>query len=112
MDVPQPYKNAAMCNIVGGLFNIAVNGLWALSLISSCVGIVVVPLPAIVMAIGAWQAWVGLKMNNGERVENAAMVALVGAVVGFFSLSWLSTGLGVFSYLQAQDAESVAYLQG
>ncbi len=112
MDAPQPYRTAAMCNLIAGAFNIIVNGMWCLALISSCVGVIALPLPMIAMAIGAWQMMVGFKMNSGERVQNASMVAMAGAATGFFSASWLSTGLGIFAYLQVEDADSKAYLAG
>ena len=112
MDAPQPYRTAAICNMIGGTFNIIVNGMWCIALISSCFGAILLPLPMIVMAVGAWQLWIGFQMNSGQRVESAPMAAMVGAIVGFFSGSWLSTGLGIFAYLQANDPDAQAYLQG
>lgn len=112
MDVPQTYKTAAACNIVGGALNLLVNGMWTISLIMSCMGVILAPLSMIAMAIGAWQIMVGIKMNNGERVGNAEMVSIAGAVIGLFSFSWISLGTGAFAYLQLQDDESKLYLQG
>lgn len=112
MDAPQPYRTAAICNIVGGLFNILVNGMWILALISSCFGVVLIPVPLVLCGVGAWQAYVGMQMNGGQRVPNAAMVAMVGAITGFFSLSWLSLGLGIFAYLQVNDPDAKAFLEG
>ncbi len=112
MDAPQPYRTAAICNLIAGGFNIVINAMWCLALLSSCVGVVLLPLPLIAMGIGGWQAWVGLQMHNGARVPTASSAAIAGAVTGFFSGSWLSTGLGIFAYLQTQDPDAQAYLTG
>lgn len=112
MDAPQPYRTAAMCNIVAGIFNIIVNGFWAIALLSSCFGAIFIPIPMIVMGLGAWQTWTGIRMNNGERIPNAPMVAMVGAISGFLTASLVSTGLGIFAYLQTNDPDAQAYLQG
>lgn len=101
-----------MCNIVAGVFNVMVNGMWILALISSCFGVVLIPVPLVLAAVGGWQAYVGLQMNSGQRVPQAAAAAMAGAITGFFSLSWVSLALGIFAYLQVNDPDAKAFLEG
>lgn len=108
MDVPQPYKTAAICNIIGGVLTILTAGAVFLSLIMVCIGVLwVIP-----MAVGAWQVWIGIQMNSGKRIPGAATTSIVGAVTAFMTFQIISTGLGIFAYLQLQDDAAKAYIEG
>ena len=108
MEIPSTYKTAAICQMISGVLTIMVSGGLFLSLIWICIGVLwLVP-----MAIGAWQIYVGWQMHNGERVANAQTVAIVNAITAFLSGSLISVALSGFAYMQLNEPEAKAFLEG
>ena len=101
MDAPAPYKTAAMCNLVSGGLNILVG----LAYLIFCYGIIIIP-------IGAWQVMVGMKMNNGEKDENAKNSLIAGIVGGLITLDLLGAAIAGFGFLQMGQDEVVGWLEG
>ena len=111
MDIPQPYKNAGICNLVAGVFNIALGGIWSLSLLASLVGICLMPVTLIAMGIGAWQCWVGYRMFSGERVQSGT-AAIIGGITGLLMLGFPAAALSAGAFMLAGDPTAKDYLEG
>lgn len=108
MDTPADYKNAGICNLVAGIVNVGLAGIWVLSLIWVCVGLLwLVP-----MAIGAWQAWVGYQMMQEQRDPNARNAALVGMVVSVVNCNLIALACSVVGWVMLDKPEVKAWLEG
>lgn len=101
MDAPAPYKTAAMLNLVSGGLNILVG----LSLFFLCY-----PLAAV--GVGAWQIMVGLKMNKGEKDENAKNSLIAGIAASVLTFNLLGAAAAGFGFLQMGQDEVVGWLEG
>ena len=107
MEAPTEYKTAGTILLVGGILNILTAGVWILSFIWVCIGIMwIVPL-----AIGAWQAFVGYKAMNGEVQPSAKMAGIAGIVAGVFNLNPLAIAAGVVGMLNVDKPEAKAFLE-
>lgn len=104
--VPESYKQAGLGNVVGGVLNVLTAGVWFISLIWVCVGILwLVP-----MALGAAQAWFGYQMHEGKPVENGKLWGIIGIVCGLFNFNPISTVASVLAMMKAGEPDSIAYL--
>ena len=101
MDAPAPYKTAAICNLVSGVLNILVG----LSLFFFCY-------PVISIAIGGWQIMIGMKMNNGEKDDNAKNSLIAGAVGSLITFNILGLLVAGFGFMQMGQDEVVGWLEG
>ncbi|MEQ1572297.1 MAG: hypothetical protein ABMA64_42125 [Myxococcota bacterium] len=98
MEVPANYKNAALCNLAGGILNIL--GGASLLLATMCFGIWF----AIGVFAGGYQAWIGWQMFQGTPVpsgKTAAIAGLVGSLFGWNPLAFLASAGGF--YLVGQE---------
>jgi hypothetical protein len=101
LDAPAPYKTAAICNLISGGLNL----LFGLAWIWLCIGI-------IPMAIGGWQIMVGMKMNNGEKDDNAKNSLIAGIVGGFLSFNIFSIAAAGYGFMQMGQDEVVGWIEG
>lgn len=107
MDIPNDYKTAGILNLVGGGLTLLVSGLYFLSLIWVCVGVVyLVP-----MAMGAWQAYVGFNMNNGQPQGQAKTAAIVGIVSGVLTFNIIALIASVVAMMNVNKPEVAGWLE-
>jgi hypothetical protein len=101
LDAPAPYKTAAMCNLVSGGLNLLVGFFY----LFVCYGLLIMP-------IGAWQVMVGMKMNNGEKDDNAKNSLIAGIVGSLITFNLLGAAIAGFGFLQMGQDEVVGWLEG
>lgn len=107
MEAPKEYKDGGLAILVSGVFNIMTAGIWILTLIWVCVGILwVIPL-----AIGCWQAFVGLQVYQGKPQPSAKMAAIAGIVAGVFNVNPIAILGGVLGMMNVGKEEAVAFLE-
>ncbi len=107
MEAPKEYKDAGAMLMFGGALNIITAGIWVLSLIWVCIGIMwLVP-----MAVGAWQAFVGWKMYSGEVQGTSKIAAIAGMVSAFFNLNPIAFVCGLLGMLNVDKPDAKAFLE-
>ena len=107
MEAPQPYKTAGLMNLIGGVFTLMTSLMWVLSFIWVCIGV----FWFVTAAMGAWQAFIGWQMYNGQVSPQAKMSTMVGIGGGLLSFNIFAIGASVFGFMQLGDDEVVGWLE-
>jgi hypothetical protein len=107
VEVPAPYKTAGMINLVCGGLSVMVNLMYVLSMLVICVGLFWL-IPA---AAGAYQAYIGWQMYNGEPSPAAKNAAIAGIVSGLLTFNLLSAAGSVFAFMQVGNDEVKGWLE-
>lgn len=107
MEAPKAYKDSGVAIMVSGIFNVMTSGIWVLSLFWICIGFFwLIP-----MAVGAWQAWVGYQVMQGQPNANAKNASIAGIVAGVLNMNPIAIAGGVFGMMGVDKPESVAFLE-
>jgi hypothetical protein len=108
MDAPKAYKDGGVAVLVSGIFNVMTAGIWVLSLFWICIGFFwLIP-----MAIGAWQAWVGYQMMQGQPNGQAKTASIAGIVAGVLNLNPIGIIGAIFGMMACDKPETRAFLEG
>jgi hypothetical protein len=106
MEAPKSYKDAGLMNLIAGILNIITAGVWTLSLIWLCVGIVwLIPL-----GVGAYQAYLGFQMQSGTPNAGAKNIGLIGLIAGVCNFNIFAIVLSVLAMQKAKEPEVAGYL--
>ena len=100
MDVPQPYKTAAVANLVGAAATLLV----ALPLFWLCI-------PVLAIAAAGFQAYIGYLMYQDEANPHAQNAAIAGIVGGVLTCNIVSLPASVYALLQIREAEVLGWLE-
>ncbi len=105
MEAPQAYKNAGIANLISGGLTV----LWSLlGLLSTmCMGVTFF----LSAALGAFAAYIGWQMYQGQVTPQAKVGSIVGIVAGLFGCNIISIGLSAFAMMQLGDEQVAGWLE-
>lgn len=105
MEVPAPYKNAGIANLAGGILNIL--GGVSLLLSTMCLGVWFL----VGIGAGAYQAYIGWQMFQGQPIPNGKMGAIVGIVGALFGWNPLALLCGIGGFVLVGNDEVKGWLE-
>lgn len=106
METPKSYKDAGLMHLIAGILNVITAGVWILTWIWLCVGI----LWFIPLGLAFWQIWVGYEMQAGRRNAAAGNMGLVGLLTSIFNFNVFAIALSAFAMMKAKEPEVAGYL--
>jgi len=105
VEAPQAYKNAGIGNLAGGIITVlaSLSGLLA----TMCFGLTFF----LSLAAGAFQAYVGFQMYQGQVSPQAKVGTIVGIVGAVFSCNPISLLAGGWAFMQLGDDQVAGWLE-
>ena len=104
---PVQYQISGVLMVVSGMFNGFLSLLYIALFIWVCIGV----FWFVTAAMGAWQAFIGWQMYNGQVSPQAKMSTMVGIGGGLLSFNIFAIGASVFGFMQLGDDEVVGWLE-
>ncbi len=121
--VPNKYKTAGTLTLVAGIYNLVMGlvlggflflyiGMLAVITFGlGCVGYVCMVFPLLQLITGVIEIVVGFKVQSGEMMPNAKSFSILGIVVAAMGMQIVPALLEIFSLMQMNDDEVVAWLE-
>ena len=105
MEAPQTYKNAGIANLISGGLTVIASALGLLS--SFCMAFWLL----FTVLMGAFTAYIGWQMYQGQVSPQAKVGTIVGLVAGVLSCNIFSLAASGFAFMQLSDDEVVGWLE-
>jgi hypothetical protein len=105
---PSHYTEAGLLMLIAGATNGMFAGLWLLSGFAFFLCFLLV-LPG---CVGAWQAYVGYRMSQGDLQQSAMAAAVTGLVSSLLNLNPIGVVVGLIVLFKLGKPEVASYLRG
>ncbi len=112
---PGDYKQAGLLMLISGVLNVMNGMLWSFIGLSTCLGTygICCFCPIIGVApffLGLYEAIIGLKMSQGERVHSTAGINASSLVFGVLTFNFITVVLETLAMISLNKPEVAAFL--